>query len=72
MGRSFEDSDSQVAATLDDYFTSLNVSNPGPFFRVFTWKGKLRFSADANEYVVSHDVVQGFLEKLVALLRLIL
>jgi len=70
VNRTFEGPDGRVVATVDHEFTSLNMTNPGPFFRIFTWRGKLRLSIDANQYAMPDDVVQGFVQKWASLLRL--
>lgn len=72
INRTLKGPDGQVAATIDDLFMSLNDNNPGPFFRIFTWRGRLRLSVDSNEYAVPNDIVQGFVDKWASLLRLLL
>jgi len=55
---------------VDDYFMSLNKTDPGPFFRTFSWAGRLRVSTDHNENAMPRDVVQMWMDKWVELIRL--
>ncbi|KAF8501357.1 hypothetical protein JB92DRAFT_3084380 [Gautieria morchelliformis] len=49
----------EVVLELNDFFISLNKTDPGPFFRATTWKGKPRLSVDANEVAMPRGVVQA-------------
>ncbi|KAL6304751.1 hypothetical protein BKA93DRAFT_261703 [Sparassis latifolia] len=57
---------------IDDFFVSLNKTDPGPFFRSFSWGGKITVSADANIHAMPVGDVEGFVKKWVELLRLLL
>ncbi|EIM79595.1 uncharacterized protein STEHIDRAFT_143167 [Stereum hirsutum FP-91666 SS1] len=57
---------------VDDFFTSLNKTDPGPFFRLYSWGNRITLSADYNENAMPRDVVEGFIEKWASLLRLTL
>ncbi|GBE89886.1 hypothetical protein SCP_1702120 [Sparassis crispa] len=57
---------------INDFFVSLNKTDPGPFFRSYSWDGKLTLSVDANINAMPKGDVEGFMKKWVELLRLVL
>ncbi|GBE83323.1 hypothetical protein SCP_0503710 [Sparassis crispa] len=58
--------------TVDDFFVSLNKTDPGPFFRSFSWRGRITVSADANVSAMPQGDVEKWVEKWAELLRLVL
>ncbi|KAI0068647.1 hypothetical protein BV25DRAFT_20689 [Artomyces pyxidatus] len=67
----YKDDAGVVRITIDNMFVSLNKTDPGPFFRAYTFKKQLNLSVDYNEHAMPRDVVQGFLDKWAELTRLI-
>ncbi|EIW75253.1 hypothetical protein CONPUDRAFT_77494 [Coniophora puteana RWD-64-598 SS2] len=57
---------------VEDFFTSLNKQDPGPFFRCFTWNGHLQLSVDYNEYAMPTPLMQSWLDEWVGHLEGIL
>ncbi|KAJ3520564.1 hypothetical protein NM688_g9144 [Phlebia brevispora] len=57
---------------ITDYFHSLNKTQPGPFFRAFSWAGQLQLSVDFNEYAMPRDLVHGFNERWAELIKLVI
>ncbi|KAF8515738.1 hypothetical protein JB92DRAFT_3142760 [Gautieria morchelliformis] len=58
----------EVVLELDDFFVALNKTDPGPFFRVTSWKGRLMLSVDTNVAAMPADVTQGFMDQWAAIL----
>ncbi|KAJ3556854.1 hypothetical protein NM688_g1794 [Phlebia brevispora] len=58
--------------TITDFFQSLNKTQPGPFFRAYSWRGRLELSVDFNEYAMPQDVVYGFNETWAELIKLLI
>ncbi|KAI0068612.1 hypothetical protein BV25DRAFT_1791567 [Artomyces pyxidatus] len=71
LDRIYNDAAGVPRIRIDDIFVSLNKTDPGPFFRTYTWNKRLNLSVDFNEHAMTRDVVQGFLDKWVELTRLI-
>ncbi|KAF8583566.1 hypothetical protein K439DRAFT_1653435 [Ramaria rubella] len=57
---------------ISDFMLSLNMTDPGPFFRAASWKGRLKLSVDSNEAAMPHDVVRGFVNTWVEILGTLL
>ncbi|KAF8581965.1 hypothetical protein K439DRAFT_1653936 [Ramaria rubella] len=56
---------------ITDIMLSLNKTDPGPFFRTLSWRGRLKLSVDTNEVAMPPDVVQRFMDKWVEILRML-
>jgi len=50
-----------TAIELSDFFIGLNKTDPGPFFRITEWRGRIMLSADFNECAVDPKVVDGWM-----------
>jgi len=72
LSHTYNAPDGKVFTTLEDYFTSVDMTGPGSFFRANTWRGRLRLCVDANELAVPPDVAQGYVDKWAELLKLLL
>ncbi|KAF8876712.1 hypothetical protein CPB85DRAFT_1398188 [Mucidula mucida] len=48
---------------VKSFFTSLNRVDPGPFFRISTWRGQMELSADYNSKAVDAETVKRHLDK---------
>ncbi|KAJ3533454.1 hypothetical protein NM688_g7280 [Phlebia brevispora] len=58
--------------TITDFFQSLNKTQPGPFFRSYSWRGQLELSVDFNEAAMPRDDVHGFNERWAEYLSLLI
>ncbi|TFK38668.1 hypothetical protein BDQ12DRAFT_605022 [Crucibulum laeve] len=48
LNATFTDSTGTTCLTVEHFFTSLNRTDPGPFFRISSWGGIIDLSADFN------------------------
>ncbi|KAK0491397.1 hypothetical protein IW261DRAFT_1556551 [Armillaria novae-zelandiae] len=59
----YADQSGKTVLTVPKFFSSLNRNDPGPFFRVSSWKGLIELSADFNSNIVSKQEVHHHLTK---------
>ncbi|KAF9018929.1 hypothetical protein BDZ89DRAFT_1164941 [Hymenopellis radicata] len=59
----YADENGAPVLCIKSFFTSLNRVDPGPFFRISTWKGQMELSADYNSKAVDGATVKRHLEK---------
>ncbi|KAH8115210.1 hypothetical protein DFH11DRAFT_90645 [Phellopilus nigrolimitatus] len=52
-----------TAIEITDFFLGLNKTDPGPFFRVTEWKGRIMLSADYNALAVEASIVDNWMKK---------
>ncbi|KAK0230392.1 hypothetical protein IW262DRAFT_1291523 [Armillaria fumosa] len=57
----YADQSGKTVLTVPKFFSSLNRNDPGPFFRVSSWKGLIELSADFNSNIVSKQEVRHHL-----------
>jgi len=66
------DGSGKVVFTVQDVFLSLTKVDPGPFFRMYSFKNELILSADHNEKAMAHNIVEDHMKRWVDFIRLIL
>lgn len=59
----YADQSGKTVLIVPKFFSSLNRNDPGPFFRVSSWKGLIELSADFNSNIVSKQEVRHHLTK---------
>ncbi|KAG7447560.1 uncharacterized protein BT62DRAFT_918842 [Guyanagaster necrorhizus] len=67
----YADHSGKTVLTVPKFFSSLNRNDPGPFFRISSWKGVIELSADFNSNILSKDEVRHHLTKWKKLMLLI-
>ncbi|KAJ7726947.1 hypothetical protein B0H16DRAFT_1735443 [Mycena metata] len=72
LDRAYPGADGTTVLNLDEFFVSVNMTDPGGFFRAFSWRDRLILCVDYNERTVDHEVVQTWMDKWVELLRVLL
>ncbi|KAL5492789.1 hypothetical protein ACEPAI_4237 [Sanghuangporus weigelae] len=55
--------ESDTVLEIMDFFVALGKTDPGPFFRITEWNGRIMLSADYNQKAVERDVVEGWMKK---------
>ncbi|KAJ3793873.1 hypothetical protein GGU11DRAFT_690908 [Lentinula aff. detonsa] len=63
IDHTFMDSSNNEICTVTKFFTSVNRTDPGPFFRVSSWGGIIELGADYNSNIISQDDVKAYLQK---------
>ncbi|OCB90291.1 hypothetical protein A7U60_g2465 [Sanghuangporus baumii] len=48
---------------ITDFFVGLGKTDPGPFFRITEWNGRIMLGADYNQKAVESSVVDGWMKK---------
>ncbi|KAK0461740.1 uncharacterized protein EV420DRAFT_125611 [Desarmillaria tabescens] len=59
----YVDHSGKTVLTVPKFFSSLNRNDPGPFFRVSSWRGLIELSADFNSNILSKEEVRNHLTK---------
>jgi len=68
----FANSSGEPVFDIQDAFISLNIVDPRPFFRVFTFKGEIVLSIDHNENALPSETVDRLLGRWTEFLHLML
>ncbi|KAF9262402.1 hypothetical protein L218DRAFT_945258 [Marasmius fiardii PR-910] len=63
LDATFANSAGKNIVSITKFWTALNRTDPGPFFRVSSWKGIIDISADFNANLVSVEEVKGHVAK---------
>ncbi|KAF8896711.1 hypothetical protein CPB85DRAFT_1328853 [Mucidula mucida] len=59
----YTDQNGATVMRVKSFFTSLSRVDPGPFFRISTWRGQMELSADYNSKAVDAETVKRHLDK---------
>ncbi|CCM06259.1 uncharacterized protein FIBRA_08509 [Fibroporia radiculosa] len=68
----YPDSNGSTLVEITSFVTSVNKFDPGPFFRVWSWRDRLTISADYNPRSMPQDIVEGFVKRWVELVSLLI
>ncbi|KAJ3884560.1 hypothetical protein GG344DRAFT_60367 [Lentinula edodes] len=64
LDHTFTDSSNTVeVCSVTKFFTSVNRTDPAPFFRISSWGGVLELGADYNSNIISQNEVKAYLQK---------
>jgi len=69
MDREYSDPEGNPCVSIDDFFPSVNMIDPGSFFRLWSWRDQMTLSVDYNTAVVSKEEISILLDDWLNVMR---